>query len=151
MANTGIYHGSDALVYIETGVDTWTAVGHTTSHAIQVTSEMVVRRTKDTGKFPTRKVTGLDYNVSIEALVLYDGYSLKDLLTLQLAGTQLKFKLAGHSNEDWGVQEDVGDWYLEGYGKISDSSMNMAANEDGSYSVKLDADGDLSIETVPAV
>jgi hypothetical protein len=100
--NTGIYHGSDALLYILTDDDpeTWTPVGHSTSHSVEVTSELKVRRTKDTGKFPSRKLTGIDAHVNLDALVLYDGYSYEELLTEQLEGNALQLRLRGHTNED---------------------------------------------------
>jgi hypothetical protein len=143
MANTGIYHGSDALVYIGT-----TAVGHATSHTLDVKSEVIVRRTKDTGKFPTRKVTGLDASVSMEALVLYDGYSFKDVLTAQLTGEAITLKLAGHSNDGWGVPEEDGDWYIEMGAVISGNNGKWPVNQDASYNASFDLSGELEIKTV---
>jgi len=148
--NAGIYHGSDALLYIQTDDDpvvVWTAVGHASSHDIDIKSEEIVRRTKDTGKFPTRKLTGIDASVNVKALVMYDGYSLKDLLTAQLAGTSLIMKLAGHESSTWGVREDTGDWFLQATVLVSNNSMNMSVNEDGSYTCAFDLNGTLSIET----
>jgi hypothetical protein len=141
-ANTGIYHGSDALLYVG-----GTAAGHSTSHSIETTSELKVRRTKDTGKFPTRKLTGIDAHVNLDALVMYDGYSYKNLLTAQLAGTQLTLTLRGHSNATWGVQKQIGDWYLQLPVKISNTSKTMPVNDDGSYTCGFDLDGTLEIKT----
>lgn len=141
-ANTGIYHGSDMLLYVGD-----TAVGHATSHDLDVKSELIVRRTKDTGKFPTRKLVGIDASCSCKALVLYDGYSYKDLLTAQLAGTPLTLNLRGHSSATWGVPHQVGDWYIQMPALVSNNSMNMSQNEDGSYTTNFDLNGTLSIET----
>ena len=141
-ANTGIYHGSDCLLYVG-----GTLCGHATSHDLDVKSELIVRRTKDTGKFPTRKLTGIDASCSVKALVLYDGYSFKDLLTAQLAGTSLTLTLRGHSNATWGVQKQIGDWYIQMPALVSQNSMNMTQNEDGSYTTNFDLNGTLSIET----
>ena len=140
--NTGIYHGSDALLYVD-----GTVVGHASSHDLNVKSELIVRRTKSTGKFPTRKLVGIDGSVSLKALVLYDGYSYKDLLTAQLAGTLLTLTLRGHSNATWGVVKQVGDWYIEFPALIGDTSKNMPINEDGSYTCGFELNGELSIET----
>jgi hypothetical protein len=146
--NTGIYHGSDALVYIRTDDDpeTWTAIGHASSHDIDVKSELIVRRTKSTGEFPNRKLVGIDASVSIKALVLYDGYSFKDLLTAQLAGTALLMRLRGHEIETWGVREAAGDWYLELTALVSGNNKSMPLNEDGSYTCNFELDGEISIE-----
>jgi hypothetical protein len=141
-ANTGIYHGSDMLLYVDD-----TAVGHATSHDLDVKSELIVRRTKDTGKFPTRKLTGIDASASCKALVLYDGYSFKDLLTAQLEGTPLTLTLRGHSNSEWGVPKQAGDWYIEMPTLVSNNSMNASQNEDGSFTVSFELNGELSIET----
>lgn len=151
-ANTGIYHGSDALLYIKTGSnpDVWTPVGHATSHDLDVKSELIVRRTKSTGKFPGRKLVGVDASASIKALVLYDGYSYKDLLTAQLAGDTLVLKLAGHNNQDWGVPEQVGDWYIEMPAMVSGNNKSMPVNEDGSYTCNFDLNGTLEIKTKAA-
>jgi len=142
MANTGIYHGSDALLYVG-----GTAVGHATSHDLDVKSELIVRRTKDTGKFPTRKLVGIDASCNVKALVLYDGYSFKDLLTAQLAGTALTLTLRGHSSATWGVPKAVGDWYITMPALVSNNSMNMSVNEDGSYTCSFDLSGTLAIST----
>ena len=142
MANTGIYHGSDALLYVG-----GSAVGHATSHTLDVKSELIVRRTKDTGKFPTRKLTGIDGSVSMDALVLYDGYSLKDLLTAQLAGTALTLTLRGHSNATWGVQKAVGDWYITFPAMISGNNAKWPVNQDASYAATFELSGTLAIST----
>jgi hypothetical protein len=141
-ANTGIYHGSDMLLYVG-----GTAIGHATSHDLDVKSEIIVRRTKDTGKFPTRKLTGIDASASCKALVLYDGYSFKDLLTAQLAGTPLTLTMRGHSNATWGIIKQVGDWYIQMPALVSNNSLSASQNEDGSYTVSFDLNGALEIKT----
>ena len=128
----------------------FTAVGHSSSHDLNVKSELIVRRTKDTGKFPTRKLVGIDGSVSLKALVLYDGYSYKDLLTAQLAGDTLLLKLAGHDSATWGVPQDAGDWFIQMPVITGDTSKAMPVNEDGSYTCGFELNGDLTIETVPA-
>jgi hypothetical protein len=141
-ANTGIYHGSDMLVYVG-----GTAVGHSTSHSLDVKSETIVRRTKDTGKFPTRKLTGIDASVSCDALVLYDGYSFKDLLTAQLAGTIITLTLRGHSNSTWGVMKQTGDWYIQVPAIIGGNNAKWPVNADASYTASFDLSGTLAIMT----
>jgi hypothetical protein len=150
--NSGIYHGSDALVYIRTAVspDVYTPVGHATSHSLDVKSETIVRRTKSTGSMPTRKLVGIDASISMDALVLYNGYSFENLLTAQLAGNQLLLQLRGHDNEDWGVEEDLGDWYIQMGAIIGGNNAKWPLNADASYAASFDLSGSLTIETAPA-
>jgi hypothetical protein len=143
--NTGIYHGSDALLYIG-----GTAVGHSTSHSLDVKSETIVRRTKDTGKFPTRKLTGIDASASLEALVLYDGNSFKDILTAQLAGTPIVLTLRGHSSTTWGVPKASGDWYIEMPVIIGGNNAKWPVNADASYNANFDLSGTLEVKTETA-
>jgi hypothetical protein len=124
-----------------------TAVGHSTSHSLDVKSETIVRRTKDTGKFPTRKLTGIDASVSCDALVLYDGYSFKDLLTAQLAGTIITLTLRGHSNSTWGVMKQTGDWYIQVPAIIGGNNAKWPVNADASYTASFDLSGTLAIMT----
>jgi hypothetical protein len=150
--NAGIYHGSDALLYVQTGVspDVFTPVGHATSHSLDIKTEAIVRRTKSTGKFPTRKVTGIDASASMEALVLYDGYSFEELLNQQLLGNQLVLQLRGHTNEDWGVMEEEDDWFIQMPALIGGNNAKWPVNADASYTANFDLSGALSIEAVPA-
>ena len=147
--NAGIYHGSDALVYVRTGVspDVYTAVGHSTSHTLDVKSELIVRRTKDTGKFPTRKLTGIDASVSMDALVLYNGYSFDDILASQLNGDTLLLQLRGHENANWGVREDVGDWYIQMPVLVAGNNAKWPVNQDASYAASFELSGSVIIET----
>jgi hypothetical protein len=152
---TSAYNGTvdfDDIIIQRTDDDIidFTVIGHATSHDLDIKGELIVRRTKDTGKFPSRKLTGIDASVSIKALVLYDGYSAKNLLAAQLNGDTLMLKLAGHTNATWGVQEDEGDWFIQMPALVSNNSMSFAVNEDGSYTANFDLNGDLTIETVPA-
>lgn len=140
--NTGIYHGSDALLYVGA-----VAIGHSTSHALDVKSETIVRRTKDTGKFPTRKLVGIDGSVSCEALVLYDGYSFKDILAAQLAGTPIALTLRGHSNLAWGVPKATGDWYITFPAIIAGNNAKWPVNADASYTANFELSGLLVIST----
>lgn len=146
---TGTVHFDDIIVQrTEDGIVDYTVVAHATSHDIDIKGDLLVRKTKTSGKFPTRKLTGIDATISMKALVLYDTYSYKDLLACQLAGDDLMLKLAGHSNADWGVQEDTGDWFLQMPALISQNGMNMSVNEDGSYNINFDLNGEITIETV---
>lgn len=128
----------------------FTVIGHATSHDLDIKGELIVRKTKSSGQFPTRKLTGVDASCSIKALVLYDGYSAKNLLAAQLAGDTIMLKLAGHSNAEWGVPEDEDDWFIQMPALVSNNSMNFSVNEDGSYTTNFDLNGELTIETVPA-
>jgi hypothetical protein len=150
-AYQGTVHFDDIIVQrTEDDIVDFTVIGHATSHDLDIKGDLIVRRTKSTGAFPTRKLTGLDATVSIKALVLYDDYSIKDLLTAQLNGDTLMLKLAGHNNAEWGVQEDAGDWFIQMPALVSNNSLNMSVNEDGSYTTSFELNGELTIEEVPA-
>lgn len=149
--NAGIYHGSDALLYVRTGIapDVYTAVGHATSHSLDVKSELIVRKTKNTGPMPTRKLVGVDASISMEALVLYNDYSFATLLAAQLVGTQLMLQLRGHENANWGVREALGDWFIQMPAMIAGNNAKWPLNADASYTANFELSGALTIEVAP--
>lgn len=150
MANTGIIDGGDLMLYAEIAT-VWTLIGDAKSHTLSVNSEVRTRRTKATGDFPGRKVTGLDANVSTDCLATYGSYGYFELLALQLAKTPVKLKLAGHSDSDLGVTEASGDKYLEGTFVIESVELNADSEDDAKYSASFAINGDsgaLEIKTV---
>lgn len=152
MANTGHIDGGDLLLYVEQENE-YVMAGDAKSHSLSVTSEVRTRRTKQTGDFPGRVVTGLDSEVSTDCLALYDGFSYFDLLELQLSKTKVKLKLAGHNSTSMGLPESSGDRYIEGTFVIESIELNADNEDDARYSATFSIDGDsgpLEIKTVPA-
>ena len=153
MANTGIIDGGDLMLYAEIAA-AWTLIGEAKSHTISSKSEIRVRRTKETGLYPGRKIVAVDAQVTTDNLVLYaGGLSYFELLALQQAGTDVKLKLAGHDDSDLGVVEATGDKYLEGTFCIENIDLNAANEDDASMTATFSingAVGPLEIKTVSA-
>lgn len=151
MANTGVIDGGDLMLYAEIS-SVWTLIGEAKSHSLSSTSEIRVRRTKSTGNYPARKIVSLDAKVTTENLVTYGSWNYFELLALQQAKTNVKLKLAGHSDSDLGVVEAVGDKYLEGTFAIESVELNAADGDDASMTASFAIDGatgdGLEIKTV---
>lgn len=151
MANTGVIDGGDLLLYVEVA-STWTMIGEAKSHSLSLKSDVRVRRTKSTGLFPGRKITGLDATASTDCLATYGTYGYWELVALQLAKTPVKLKLAGHSTASMGVVEDDGDKYLEGTFVIDSIDLNAPNEDDASFTASFSIDGSvgpLEVKTVP--
>ena len=149
MANTGIIDGGDLMLYIKPS-GTWLLVAEAKSHSISNKSEVRTRRTKSTGDYPARKVTGLDCTVNTDCLALYaaTGYGYFELLAAQQAKTPVLLKLAGHSTSTLGTVEVTGDKYLEGTFVIDSIDMNAAEGDDATCTASFSIGSALEIKTV---
>jgi len=148
MPNTGVIFGGDMLFYVEVSAGTWTPVAHATSHTLSETAETITRKSKDTGKYPIRKVIGFDWTVKAEALKTYDGYGYHDLKTLYRAGLPIVVKMSGRTAGD-GVTELEGDKYEQGTGVITSVESSNAQGEDETFSITIEAAGPLETKAVP--
>ncbi len=142
-ANTGIIDGGDLLLYVEI-TSVYTLIGEAKSHTLESTSEVRIRRTKNSSNYPARKVVGLDASVSTDCLATYGTYGYFELLALQLAKTKVKLKLAGRVTAGKGVAEQIGDKYLEATFVIDSVNINANDGDDASYTAKFSIDGDAS-------
>lgn len=142
-ANTGIIDGGDLLLYVEIAT-VWTLIGEATSHQLSRKSEVRVRRTKTTGKYPARKVIGLDAEVTTDCLATYDGYGYYDLCALQEAKTPVKLKLAGKATAGDGVAEQAGDKYQEATFVIDSIDLNAKEGDDAGFTAKFSIEGGTS-------
>jgi hypothetical protein len=142
-ANTGVIDGGDLLLYAYIST-TWTLIGEAKSHTLSSKSEVRVRRTKSTGLYPGRKVVGLDATVNTDCLATYGSYGYWELLALQIAKTKVRLKLAGRVTAGRGLQEQVGDKYLEATFVIDNVDLNASNEDDASYTVSFSIDGDAS-------
>lgn len=142
-ANTGIIDGGDLLLYVEIAT-VWTLIGEAKSHTLSSKSEVRTGRTKSTGLYPRRKVTGLDSTVGTDCLATYGTYGYYELLALQLARTKVKLKLAGRVTAGKGVAEQIGDKYLEATFVIDSVDLNASDGDDTSYTAAFSIDGDSS-------
>jgi hypothetical protein len=153
-ANTGIIDGGDLLLYVWV-TSAFVLTGEAKSHSLSSKSEIRTRRTKSSSIYPGRKVIGLDATVSTDCLVTYGTYGYWELLALQLAKTKVKLKLAGRLTAGKGLQEQIGDKYLEATFVIDSVDINATDGDDASFTAAFSICGDasasgLEIKTVSA-
>lgn len=138
MAKNGFCNGSDLLLYVN-----GKAVGSCTTHALTLSSETKDRAVKpaaskgiSSGLWKNKGVVGLSYSISAEGLVFYDetecGY--KDLLALWKAGKPVEVKCMERESSDTP--------YLAGKCVISSLEQTAPAQDDATYSISLENDGE---------
>lgn len=135
---TGYCNGSDMLVYVG-----GKAVGHCTTHTTTMTSETKDRAVKpvatksiSAGLWKSKGVTGLSISISAEGLVFYGesetGY--KALVAAWKAGKSVEVKCMERENS---TQP-----YIKGKFVITSLDRTDPANDDSTYSVSLENDGE---------
>ena len=157
MAKTGYINGSDLLLYIQTGgtseSPTMKAVGHCTSHTTTFTSETKDRAVKPAasaamtaGLWKGKSVTGLSVSVSAEGLRFYDeaecGYA--DVLAAWKEGKSIYIK-GCERNENGNDAQNVPSFYLSGLFVISSLEESAPAQDDATYSIQLENDGEVTL------
>lgn len=138
MAKTGYCNGSDLLLYVG-----GKAVGSCTSHTATFSSETKERAVKpvasaalSSGKWKKKGVVGLSYSISAEGLRFYDETEcgFKELFKLWKAGESVEVKCM----EREGVEKP----YLVGKCVITSLEETAPAQDDATYSVNLENDGE---------
>ena len=135
---TGYCNGSDMLVYVG-----GKAVGHCTTHTTTMTSETKDRAVKpvatksiSAGLWKSKGVTGLSISISSEGLVFYGesetGY--KALVAAWKAGNSVEVKCMERENSN--------SPYIKGKFVITSLDRTDPANDDSTYSVSLENDGE---------
>ncbi len=135
---TGYFNGSDMLVYVGGN-----AVGHCTTHTTTMTSETKDRAVKpvatksiSAGLWKSKGVTGLSISISSEGLVFYGesetGY--KALVAAWKAGKSVEVKCMERENSEKP--------YIKGKFVITSLDRTDPANDDSTYSVSLENDGE---------
>lgn len=135
---TGYCNGSDMLLYVG-----GKATGHSTTHTTTMNSETKDRAVKpiaskgiSAGLWKGKGVVGLSISISAEGLVFYGesetGY--KALLAAWKAGKSIEVKCMERENSDAP--------YLKGKFIISSLERTDPAQDDSSYSVQLENDGE---------
>ncbi len=139
-ARTGYCNGSDMLVYVG-----GKAVGHCTSHTATFNSETKDRAVKpvasaglSAGLWKGKTVTGLSISISAEGLVHYDETEsgFKELLAAWKTGAPVTVKCMERANDD--------DPYLEGSFVITSLERTDPAQDDSTYSIQLENNGEPS-------
>ncbi len=141
MADTGYINGSDLLLSVGTG-----AIGHCTSHTLTFNSETKDRavkpeasKAKSAGLWKEKGVTSMSISISAEGLRFYDepenGYEQLSALWGKGKSVDVKaFKRSGDS-----------DPYLKGKFVISSIEESSPAQDDATYTINLENDGEPDI------
>lgn len=135
---TGYCNGSDMLVYVD-----GKATGHCTTHTTTMTSETKDRAVKpvaskgiSAGLWKGKGVVGLSISISAEGLVFYGesetGY--KALVAAWKAGKSVEVKCMERENSDKP--------YLKGKFIVSSLERTDPAQDDSTYSVNFENDGE---------
>lgn len=137
-AKTGYCNGSDMLLYVG-----GKAVGSCTSHTTTFNSETKERAVKpvasagmSSGLWKKKGVVGLSYSISAEGLVFYDETEcgFKQLFALWKAGKSVEIKCMERENSD--------EPYLVGACVIASLERTDPAQDDSTYSISLENDGE---------
>ena len=135
---TGYCNGSDMLLYVS-----GKAVGHCTTHTTTMSSETKDRAVKpvasagiSAGLWKGKGVTGLSISIQADGLVFYEesesGY--KTLFAAWKAGKSIDVKCMERENSEKP--------YLSGKFVISSLERTDPAQDDSTYSVSLENDGE---------
>lgn len=137
MAKTGFCNGSDMLLYIN-----GKAVGSCTSHSTTFSSETKERAVKpvaslgaQSGLWKKKGVVGLSYSISAEGLVFYNEteFGYKSLFAAWKTGQSVTVKCMERESETP---------YLEGKCVIASLERTDPAQDDSTYSISLENDGE---------
>ena len=139
---TGYCNGSDMLLFVG-----GKAVGHCTSHTTTINSETKDRAVKpvatkgvSAGLWKNKGVVGLSVSVSAEGLVFYQeiesGY--KSCLAMICKGQSVEVKCMERDSTDKP--------YLTGKFVITSLERTDAAQDDATYSISLENDGEVTFD-----
>lgn len=139
---TGYCNGSDMLLYVG-----GKPVGHCTTHTTTINSETKDRAVKPVaskgitaGLWKNKGVVGLSVSISAEGLVFYQetesGY--KSCLSQIGKGQSVEVKCMERENTDKP--------YLSGKFVIASLERTDAAQDDSTYSISLENDGEVSLD-----
>lgn len=137
MAKTGYCNGSDMLLYVD-----GKAVGSCTSHTLSLSSETKERAVKpvasaslSSGLWKKKGVIGLSYSINAEGLVFYNEteYGYKDLYKAWKEGKSVEVKC---------MEREATTPYLAGKCIIASLELSTPAQDDSTYSINLENDGE---------
>lgn len=137
MTKTGYCNGSDMLLYVG-----GKAIGSCTSHTTTFNSETKERAVKPvasaamaSGLWKKKGVIGLSYSISAEGLVFYNEteFGYKALVAAWKAGKSVEVKCMERESEEP---------YLAGMCVIASLERTDPAQDDSTYSISLENDGE---------
>lgn len=135
---SGYCNGSDVLLYVG-----GKAIGSCTTHTTTFSSETKERAVKPvstkgltSGLWKNKGVVGLSYSISAEGLVFYDETEcgFKDLFAMWKAGKSVEVKCM--------EREESATPYLAGKCVITSLEETAPAQDDTTYSISLENDGE---------
>lgn len=135
---SGYCNGSDVLLYVG-----GKAIGSCTTHTATFSSETKERAVKPvstkgltSGLWKNKGVVGLSYSISAEGLVFYDETEcgFKDLFAMWKAGKSVEVKCM--------EREESATPYLAGKCVITSLEETAPAQDDTTYSISLENDGE---------
>lgn len=140
---TGYINGSDILLSVLVGSNTYKAIGHCTSHTLTFNSDSKDRAVKpaasagySAGLWKEKSVSGLSISISAEGLRYYgeaeNGYA--ELSALWGAATPITVKAFQRENDSAP--------YLEGSFVITSIEETSPAQDDATYSISLENNGE---------
>lgn len=152
-AKTGYVNGSDLLLFVG-----GKAVGHCSSHTMTLNSDTkdravkpVATKTISAGFWKAKGVTGLSISISAEGLINYNEteQGVKGLMTAWKTGQSIEVKACERESDSTP--------YLVGMFVITSIEQSAPAQDDATYSISLENDGEPSVfepskitETAPA-
>lgn len=139
---TGYCNGSDMLLYVG-----GKAVGHCTGHTTTINSETKDRAVKpvaskdmSSGLWKNKGVVGMSVSISAEGLVFYQetesGY--KSCLSMISKGQSVEVKCMERGNSDKP--------YLSGKFVVASLERTDNAQDDATYSINLENDGEVTFD-----
>lgn len=137
MATTGPVKGKDLLLYVGT-----TAIGSSTSCSLNISTDLLDVTTKDSNGFKEKLPEDIDWNISCDALTVFDAaYGIDDILDAQLGGTKLSVKFS---------TEVTGDIVLSGDIYINSNNIDASKGSPSTFSFSGEGTGTLTKSTVSA-
>lgn len=143
MAKTGYMNGSDMLLMVG-----GKCFGHCTSHSVSMNSETKDRAVKPVmtagitrGLWKEKGVVGLSISIQGDGLVFYEEteFSYSDLVGLWKAGQPVTVKCFERAESGGSTAPDA---YLEGSFVITNVEMSAPAQDDATYSISLENNGE---------
>ena len=149
---TGYQHGSDMLVGIVTGENTFTPLGHSKTCTITNSAETKERAVKPTltekatadnpGMWKEKSVSGLSVSISAEGFKFYgDEVGYDKLFELWEAGKAVKVRYA--------LRGEEATKYREGNFIITSLEEQDPGDDDASYTISMENSGQVELKLIP--
>lgn len=145
MSQEGYIHGSDMILYVESGdPKVLKALGHSKSCEIQnqaETKERATKQTSNSGKWVEKSVSRLTVSINAEGFSFYgDQMGYPELLSIWETGKPVTLKYAHRGEEETK--------YRTGQFVITSVSETSPSDDDASYSISFENTGEVTTVVV---